>query len=119
MTNAFAKKRAEGSEALKSDFETHLSHAQAARSQQLFRLLDSLLNQVLVWCRIELFAKQPEKMIRRQTGLLRNLHQIQRQIVRFINKAAGAAKKDEKNTFGWFFFCFLVRVLLTIASVIA
>src|SRR5215510_8913478 len=44
MTNVLPKKRAEGAQALKSDFETDLSHAQAAHAQQLFRLLDSFLN---------------------------------------------------------------------------
>ena len=70
VADAAAEERAEGSETLKTDFKTHISHAESLGTKQFFGLLDASLDQVLVWGGGERVAKQTEEMVTRQTGLL-------------------------------------------------
>jgi hypothetical protein len=70
VADAAAEKRAEGSKTLKTDFKTHLSHAESLGTKQFFGFLNSSLDQVLVWGGCERVAKQTEEMVTRQTGLL-------------------------------------------------
>src|SRR5260370_37799037 len=57
IADAAAKQRAEGPETLKADLETHVRHAEPIGTKQLFGLLDSSLDQVLVWRGGECVAK--------------------------------------------------------------
>src|SRR6266478_8882175 len=85
VAHAAAKQRAEGSETLKTYLETHLRHAEPLGTKELFGLLNSSLDQVLVWRGGEGVAKQTQEMIARQTGLLRNFRQVQRQVIAFVD----------------------------------
>ncbi len=70
MPDRLAEERAERSEAFEADFETDISDAQAAPSQQFLGFLDPFLNQVLMWRRVERIAKEAQEMIPRHARLL-------------------------------------------------
>jgi hypothetical protein len=92
VAHAAPKQRAEGSETLKADLETHVRHAEPLGTKQLFGLLNSALDQVLVRRGGKGVAKQAQEVIARQTGLLRDLCQVQRQVITFVDITARAAK---------------------------
>src|SRR5829696_3361158 len=96
MPNAFVEECAERSEALKSDFETDVSHAQFVAAEQLFRFLDAAFDQVLVWGYIECLAEETKKMVTRKAGLLGNLFEIERMVVAVIDKVTRAIKPLER-----------------------
>src|SRR2546421_9537841 len=100
VADGFVKQRAERPNALKADFETNISHAEAVDAQQLFRFVDAPLDQVLARRRIKRLAKQPQKMIARQTGLPGNLSEIERLIVTFVDEAARPPKPRAKISVG-------------------
>ena len=70
MADAAAKQRAERSETLKTDLEAHVRDAESIGTKQLFGLLNSSLDQVLMRRGGEGIAKQAQEVIARQTGLL-------------------------------------------------
>jgi len=63
MPDAFVKESAEGTEALKSDFETHVSHAKLVAAEQLFGFLDATFDQVLMRGLVECLPEETEKMV--------------------------------------------------------
>ena len=73
VPDALVEERAERAQALEADFETNVGHADTADAEQLFGLLDSSLDQVLAWGRVEGLAKRAQKVITRQAGLSGNL----------------------------------------------
>ena len=96
MPNAFVEECAERSEALKSDFETDVSHAQVVAAEQLFRFLDAAFDQVLVWRFVKCLAEEPKKMVTRETCLLGNLFETERMVVTVIDKVTRAIKPLER-----------------------
>ena len=92
LTDVSMKQRAEGAETLKSDFEAHVRHAQFVAAEQFFRFLDATLDQVLMRCLVECFPEQPEEVITRKAGFLRNLIEAERMIVAVVDKTARAIK---------------------------
>ena len=53
MTDAAMKERAERTEALKTDFETDIRHAQIVFTEQFLRFLDATVNEVLMRSLVE------------------------------------------------------------------
>ena len=63
LTDIAMKQRAERAEALKPDFEAHVSHAKFVAAEQFFRFFDPAFDQVLMRCLVEGFPKQPQEVI--------------------------------------------------------
>jgi len=92
LSDGFMKESAEGAETLKADFETDIGHPQLVVAEQLFRFLDATLDEVLVRGLVERLPKQTQKVIARETSLLRDLIQTQRMVVAVIDKVTRTTK---------------------------
>jgi hypothetical protein len=83
---------AERTEALKPDFETNVSHAKLIAAEQLFCFLDAALDEVLMRSLVEGLPEETQKMIARETSLLRNLFETERMVVAVIDKVTRATE---------------------------
>jgi len=92
IADALAKQCAERAEALKTYFEADIGNRQAPVSEQLLRLFNSAVNQILMWSGLKLFAKQTKKMIAGQAGFSRNLIQIDRLLIALVDESARATE---------------------------
>ena len=92
MSNAAMKERAERTEALKADFETHVRHAQIVFTEQFLRFLDATVNEVLVRSLVEGLPEQSQEVVTRKAGLFGNLIETQRMVVAVVDKIACTTK---------------------------
>src|ERR1041385_2477619 len=92
ITDAVAKQRTERTEALKTDFEANVGDCQPPVPEQLLRLFNSAANQILVWRRLNLFAKQTKKMIARKSCCAGHLIQIDGLLIPLMNEGARATE---------------------------
>ena len=92
MTDFASKQRTERSQTLKSNFEANIRHAQLVAAEQLFRFLDTTLDQILVWSLVECLPEETQEVITRETSLLGDLVQAQRMVVAIIDKLTRPTK---------------------------
>ena len=92
MADAAMKERAERTEALKSDFKTHIRHAQIVFTEQLLRFLNATMDEVLMRSLIESLPKQAQEVITRKAGLFGNLIETQRMVVTVIDEITCTTK---------------------------
>ncbi len=96
MPDAFVKERAERSEALESDFEADVSHAEFVATEQFFRFLDAALDQVLVRSLVECLPEETQKMVTREAGFFGNLFETERMVVAVIDEVTRSTKPLER-----------------------
>ena len=92
MTDFASKQRTERSQTLKSHLEANIRHAQLVAAEQLFRFLDTTLDQILVWSLVECLPEETQEVITRETSLFGNLIQAQRMVVAVIDKITRPTK---------------------------
>ena len=92
VTDATMKERAERSETLKPDLETDVRYAKIVFTEQLLRLLDATMNEVLMWSLIESLPEQTQEVVPREAGLFGNLIETQRMVVAVIDKITCTTK---------------------------
>ena len=63
VPDVFMKEGAEGSETLKSDFETDVGHAKFVVAEQFFSFLDAAFDQVLMRGLVECLTEETQKMV--------------------------------------------------------
>ena len=92
MADAAMKECAERTEALKTDFETDVRHAQIVFAEKFLRFLDATMNEVLMRSLVEGLPEQPQKVVTRKAGLLGNLIEAQRMVVTVVDKIPRTTK---------------------------
>jgi hypothetical protein len=92
IPDALAKKCAERTKALKTNFKANVSDSQSAVSEQLFGLFNSPVNQILVRSGRKLLPKPAQKMVAGQTCFAGNLIQIDRFLIALVDELARATE---------------------------
>ena len=92
MAHLASKECAERTQTLKSNFETNIRYAQLVAAEQLFRLLNATLDQILVRSFVECLPEETQEVITRETSLFGNLVQAQRMVVAVIDKITRPTK---------------------------
>jgi hypothetical protein len=86
MPDVFVKQAAERTQTLEADFEADVGHRQPAGRQQLLRLLDSTLGEVLMGSLVKCLAEEPQEVKPRQARLAGDLVQIKRKVIALIDE---------------------------------
>src|ERR1043165_9667357 len=104
VADVLVKQTAEGSQTLKTHFETDVSDAQFVADQQLLRLLDATFDQILTWRLVEGLTKEPQGVITREASLFGNLLEAERMVITVVDEIAWPPATLERAAGGARFF---------------